>query len=651
MGYIAEKYGLNGAGGAVDVEADLRQRLVKLGLEKAEPAKKKEQNFIVRNAPTIGGIVGGAAGSLLGPAGTIAGGVIGSGLGEYARQKAGGEETDLMGITKESAFGLAGGVGGRIVGAAARPLLRFAGGKAAQIGAEVGPRTFARAFTVPAKLASRLKPVETAKALTRYGVSGSLDGMRATGEAVTGANGILNKIVRSAAGSLGDEISVDNITNASRNVLSKSALISAKESKDILNTINKTIVPGKNLFKLHPVDALDQVRELEKIGYQYVNSSTKMTPNLRNEQIGEAYLAAADTVKESIEAAFKKTNVLAQFKTPEVITAIRNISPKLADDFMKAKTLSEVRGLQAPFVRMMQMIGLTEDAAQSVGGRLGADVGSRAIGGTIGAMAGGPVGAAAGFLASPFVEGAEQAIKAPLATGAGKMLSRGLPSLPGAVSAAGRVAGQTIEQSVPRLMTGGADTAGASGLPIEDVAAQMTPAGGQIDPESDMVRQMAEQYVRTKGIKSLSELKTYNDLISTKAAKPMTAEQAKAKAFGRRIEQANSIFDKLSETVNSELTGQLSLTRKIPVRFRSTALKQQDQAERNFINAVLRRESGATIKPDEFQSAALQYFPQPGDTPEVLAQKRQNRLTVQQALLEESMASLPANVSEVQFSQ
>ncbi|MBB6304049.1 hypothetical protein [Rhizobium leucaenae] len=53
--------------------------------------------------------------------------------------------------------------------------------------------------------------------------------------------------------------------------------------------------------------------------------------------------------------------------------------------------------------------------------------------------------------------------------------------------------------------------------------------------------------------------------------------------------------------------------------------QQFDQARRNFINAQLRRESGAVISPEEFDNANKQYFPQPGDSPQVIEQKRQNR--------------------------
>ena len=50
-----------------------------------------------------------------------------------------------------------------------------------------------------------------------------------------------------------------------------------------------------------------------------------------------------------------------------------------------------------------------------------------------------------------------------------------------------------------------------------------------------------------------------------------------------------------------------------------------EQAQRDFINATLRQESGAVINPDEFENAQRQYFPQPGDNPALLAQKRRNR--------------------------
>jgi hypothetical protein len=57
-----------------------------------------------------------------------------------------------------------------------------------------------------------------------------------------------------------------------------------------------------------------------------------------------------------------------------------------------------------------------------------------------------------------------------------------------------------------------------------------------------------------------------------------------------------------------------------------------EQAQRNFINAVLRRESGAVITPEEFDNARKQYFPQPGDEKGTIAQKQSNRQAVIAAL-------------------
>jgi hypothetical protein len=65
-----------------------------------------------------------------------------------------------------------------------------------------------------------------------------------------------------------------------------------------------------------------------------------------------------------------------------------------------------------------------------------------------------------------------------------------------------------------------------------------------------------------------------------------------------------------------------------------------DQAQRNFINAVLRKESGAAIAQSEFDNAALQYFPQPGDSEEKIAQKAQNRATVIAAMKRTAASAL-----------
>lgn len=77
----------------------------------------------------------------------------------------------------------------------------------------------------------------------------------------------------------------------------------------------------------------------------------------------------------------------------------------------------------------------------------------------------------------------------------------------------------------------------------------------------------------------------------------------------------------------------------------SAEYQKGDQAQRNFINAQLRRESGAAISESEFANARKQYIPQPGDGPDVLAQKKANRdMAVRNMQLSAGNTLLPPGV-------
>ena len=91
--------------------------------------------------------------------------------------------------------------------------------------------------------------------------------------------------------------------------------------------------------------------------------------------------------------------------------------------------------------------------------------------------------------------------------------------------------------------------------------------------------------------------------------------------------------DKIINDVGSQFVSPSSYAGAVaPNIFKGADRQKFEQAERNFINAVLRRESGAAIAPSEFENARAQYFPQPGDGEEVLRQKAANRDTVYRSL-------------------
>lgn len=60
--------------------------------------------------------------------------------------------------------------------------------------------------------------------------------------------------------------------------------------------------------------------------------------------------------------------------------------------------------------------------------------------------------------------------------------------------------------------------------------------------------------------------------------------------------------------------------------------QKYEQAKRDFINAQLRRESGAAISASEFDSADKQYFPVPGDNQDTINQKAANRRAAVEAM-------------------
>lgn len=116
-------------------------------------------------------------------------------------------------------------------------------------------------------------------------------------------------------------------------------------------------------------------------------------------------------------------------------------------------------------------------------------------------------------------------------------------------------------------------------------------------------------------------------------APKMTVDAAKNSGFLIRTEEANRVLNELEDQGTEFWQQNLeSVPLGIGNYFRSPEFQKFDQARRDFVNAILRRESGAVISQQEFDNANKQYFPVPGDTPEVIAQKRRNRETAIQGL-------------------
>jgi len=126
--------------------------------------------------------------------------------------------------------------------------------------------------------------------------------------------------------------------------------------------------------------------------------------------------------------------------------------------------------------------------------------------------------------------------------------------------------------------------------------------------------------------------------------KPQTAGQSTIQGYAQRTSEA----DKIIERVGSQFTGVGSYVgQTLPNFLKGNDRQQYEQAQRNFVNAVLRRESGAVISDEEFANARQQYFPQPGDKPDVIAQKMENRQTVISNLYQSANVARPIDPGTV----
>lgn len=131
-------------------------------------------------------------------------------------------------------------------------------------------------------------------------------------------------------------------------------------------------------------------------------------------------------------------------------------------------------------------------------------------------------------------------------------------------------------------------------------------------------------------------------VIESGAMPKLTELQGKAQLFGSRAAEADRILTELTgkyspAAVNlkqsaADMWGIGGLLGAAGNKMISPEAQKAEQAQRDFINAILRLESGAAIGKDEFDNARKQYFPQPGDSEDVVSQKASNRQKAIQGL-------------------
>lgn len=106
----------------------------------------------------------------------------------------------------------------------------------------------------------------------------------------------------------------------------------------------------------------------------------------------------------------------------------------------------------------------------------------------------------------------------------------------------------------------------------------------------------------------------------------LNESQSNAATYASRMLASEKVLRGVEgEGTNRWEQAKSTVSDRIGYNLRGDQFQKFDQARRDFTTAVLRKESGAVISKSEEDNANRQYFPQPGDTKEVIEQKRRNR--------------------------
>lgn len=154
------------------------------------------------------------------------------------------------------------------------------------------------------------------------------------------------------------------------------------------------------------------------------------------------------------------------------------------------------------------------------------------------------------------------------------------------------------------------------------------PAGGKLAPQPPSMQFVGTQsgqpvFANPKTMQmKTGSLPGQGPLMST----TQTEGQANATLYASRMEEADKQLASIYQGTNMS-SARSGVERLAPNIAKSDPIQMAEQAERNFLNSVLRRESGAVISPSEFKEGKKQYFEVFGDSEAVKKQKRINRQT------------------------
>jgi hypothetical protein len=553
--------------------------------ENKPQTKKGAANYISEGLGLAGGIVG----SLAGPIGSIAGAGIGSGLGQKLENKVTGKNTNAV---IEGLYG----AGGQALGLGVGKVLSSLASKGAS---KLSTSLIAKAYKPSASVIKK-SAFNSVDDFAKYVAKNN---NKLSDEAIAALQGQYDDLAMKS----GAKVNVNKLFDS----LTKEAARIAKEGGTKKVNFSKQILDEANLLKSQLKGKTADISDITAIRRSFDES----VKNFGKDDLTDINLWMRNRLKNTIDTAANSAAKKVDGR------AISDISKELNKNYSAREIIENAIDR-----------GATRGPITMSGLGLGVAGASGAAGGIPGAALGIIAGNA---ISNPGVVGGAAGMLAKVGANAGKF-GKVAQNVAGGL---GQINTNAVRSMAEPMQDQTAMDMAQSSQPMQT---QATPEVMQEDQNQQYIQQALLNDMQTTGGKNIDKILKVAQFMGVdttgkaKTVKAPTAMQAQVGGYANRLASANQTFDQIESQVAGTLTNKLSVARNIPERFKSESLKLQDQAERNFINAVLRRESGAAIAPSEFESARKQYFPQPGDSKAVLAQKRQNRLLVQQNFVNES---------------
>ena len=112
----------------------------------------------------------------------------------------------------------------------------------------------------------------------------------------------------------------------------------------------------------------------------------------------------------------------------------------------------------------------------------------------------------------------------------------------------------------------------------------------------------------------------------------MTEQNSKDMVYAKRAAGALPIIDKMGDALTSAGEAVGGSVPAVGNYLKSPEYQQAEQAGKEFLQAILRKDTGSAITTQEVNEYGTVYLPRPGDSQQVLAQKKESRRRALEAL-------------------